>query len=208
MKHLSLACIGTLVLASATLQAQEVSRFSFDVGGGFTAPVGTVGNNTDYGWGLKAGAGVNFNSHLSLMANVGYDSLGISSGSLGTIGVNGGNVNIFSARLDPVLHVGSYHHADFYVTGGGGLYRQERSFGSVNTGVTSISDPFFGATPASYAAGSSSTYSVNKPGFDAGMGLAFGSKWHGKFFAEARYNRMFLNNTHTDFLPVTFGFRW
>ncbi len=206
MKHYWLPCIGALVLASATLQAQEVSRFSFDVGGGFTSPLDTIGNNTDYGWGLKAGAGVNFNSHLSLMANVGYDSLGIASSSLTTAGVTGGNVNIFSARLDPVYHVGAYHHADFYVTGGGGLYRQERQFNTAVSGVTTINDPIFGT---SYTSGvGSSSYSVNKPGFDAGMGVAFGSKWHGKFFAEARYNRMFLDGGHTDFLPVTFGFRW
>ena len=28
------------------------------------------------------------------------------------------------------------------------------------------------------------------------------------FLPEARYNRIFVNNYHTDYLPVTFGFRW
>jgi hypothetical protein len=31
--------------------------------------------------------------------------------------------------------------------------------------------------------------------------------WHGKFFAEAKYNRIFANY-HSDYVPVTFGFRW
>jgi hypothetical protein len=208
LKQLGLLWVGTLVLASATLHAQEVSRFSFDVGGGFTTPLDTIGGNTDVGWGLKAGAGVNFNSHLSLMANVGYDALGINSTSLANIGANGGNINIFSARLDPVLHVGTYHHADFYVTGGGGLYREERTFTSYNSTAITITDPFFGAAPAPLTPSSALNYSVNKPGFDAGMGVAFGSKWHGKFFAETRFNRMFLNGGHVDYLPVTFGFRW
>jgi hypothetical protein len=54
------------------------------------------------------------------------------------------------------------------------------------------------------------SYSVNKPGIDAGMGIAFGSKWHGKFFAEARYNRIFMGRFggDTEYVPVTFGFRW
>jgi hypothetical protein len=53
-----------------------------------------------------------------------------------------------------------------------------------------------------------SSYSVNKPGIDAGMGIAFDTKWHGKIFAEARYNRIFMGPFHTDYVPVTFGFRW
>jgi hypothetical protein len=50
--------------------------------------------------------------------------------------------------------------------------------------------------------------SVNKPGIDACVGVAFGSKWHGRFFAEARYNRIFMGNNFpaTEYLPVTFGF--
>ena len=52
-------------------------------------------------------------------------------------------------------------------------------------------------------------YSVNKPGFNAGMGVALGTKWHGKVFAEARYVHIFLNNgERADYVPVTFGFRW
>lgn len=67
-------------------------------------------------------------------------------------------------------------------------------------------DPYLGF----YAVGGTailSSSSVNKPGWDAGVGIAFGSVWHGKFFAEAKYNRI-AANYHTDYLPVTFGFRW
>jgi len=41
------------------------------------------------------------------------------------------------------------------------------------------------------------------------MGIALGTKWHGKFFAEARYHRIIMGNYgHTDYVPVSFGFRW
>jgi hypothetical protein len=43
---------------------------------------------------------------------------------------------------------------------------------------------------------------------DAGAGIAFGTKWHGKFFAEARYDRIFMRNSHTDYVPIACGFRW
>jgi len=29
-----------------------------------------------------------------------------------------------------------------------------------------------------------------------------------QIFAEARYHRIFMGNGHTDYLPVSFGFRW
>ena len=68
--------------------------------------------------------------------------------------------------------------------------------------------PFFGYFPANYATNIVvSDYSTNRPGIDAGIGIALGSKWGGKFFAEARYERIFMGNFHTDYLPVTFGFR-
>ena len=36
-----------------------------------------------------------------------------------------------------------------------------------------------------------------------------GAKWRGKFYAEAKYDHVFLNGfLHTDYLPVSFGFRW
>lgn len=49
-------------------------------------------------------------------------------------------------------------------------------------------DPFFGfyraAIPTTQVL---SSYTVNKPGVNGGLGIVLGTKWHGKFFAEARY---------------------
>ncbi|HEY3742059.1 MAG TPA: hypothetical protein VGL53_19540, partial [Bryobacteraceae bacterium] len=54
-----------------------------------------------------------------------------------------------------------------------------------------------------------STYSVNKLGFNGGLGIEAGSRWHAKFFAEARYHRIIMGNgNHTDYVPVTIGMRW
>jgi hypothetical protein len=50
---------------------------------------------------------------------------------------------------------------------------------------------------------------VNKPGVNGGIGLSFGGYKRAKFYAEARYHRMFLGgDRHTDILPVTFGVRF
>jgi hypothetical protein len=208
MKRFALtSCFGILAFASAN--AQEFSRFSADFGGGYTAPVGNTGRYLDGGWNIRGGVGYNFSPHVGAMLNVGLDSMGINETTLANVGAQGGDVHVFHATIDPVLHLTPKRHVDLYVTGGGGMFRrfQEFTTPTVVTGAAFV--PFFGFFPVAFGANQIlASYSVNKPGFDAGAGIAFGTLGHGKFFAEARYDHMFLNNGHTDFVPVTLGFRW
>jgi hypothetical protein len=115
------------------------------------------------------------------MLNVGSDSMDINSATLRNIGV----------------------------PGGGGLLHRFQEFTAPTVVTTTAFIPFFGFTPLSFGASQVlASYSVNKPGYDVGAGIEFGTIKHGKLFAEARYDHMFLNNGHTDFVPVTLGFRW
>jgi hypothetical protein len=208
MKHLVVTS-GLLLLASTILGAQETQRFSFDIGGGFTNPVGNTGRHLDDGWNVGAGFGVNFSPHLGVMLDLGYNSMGINSGTLGNLGFGGGNLNVFSATIDPVVHLNPHGHLDVYVTGGGGLYHRYQDFTQPAVATVTGFDPFFGFFPVNVPVNQVvSSYSVNKPGIDVGMGVAFGTKWRGKIFAEARYNRIFMGAYHTDYVPVTFGYRW
>jgi|SRR5579871_2141453 len=207
MKSLLFAT-GVVLCAAGMAAAQEASHFAFNIGGGFTEPVGTTGRYTDMGWNVGAGAGVNFNSWVGALVDVHYNDLGINSTTLQNIGVPGGGLHIFSATLDPIVHLTPKSHFDLYVTGGGGLYHRMQDFTAPGTATFTGYNPFFGFYPVTVGTTRIlSSYSSNKPGWDAGVGIAFGSVWHGKFFAEARYNRTF-DNHRTDFLPVTFGFRW
>jgi Outer membrane protein beta-barrel domain len=209
MKNLALAsCFSLLVLGS--LSAQETPRFGFDIGAGFTTPVGKTGRHLDSGWNLRAGAGYNFSPYVGAMIDVGYDSFGINSATLNNLGFPDGGLHIFSATLDPIIHLNPKGHLDVYVTGGGGLFRRSQEFTQPAVTVTSGFDPFFGFFPVAVPVNQVlSSYSVNKPGIDIGAGLAIGTKGHGKIFAEAKYNRIFMGNSfHTDYVPVTFGFRW
>jgi hypothetical protein len=203
------ACAGLLLAGG--LRAQEFSHFAFGVGAGFTTPVGDTGTRTDLGWNVRGGVGVNFSPYVGLMVNAGYDNLGINSSTLANIGVPGGRMSVFSATLDPIVHLTPKRHYDVYITGGGGLFHRYQEFTAPTVAVTTGFDPFFGFFPVALSANQVlASYSVNKPGIDAGIGVAFGSKWHGKFFAEARYNRIFMGNNFgdTEYMPVTFGFRW
>jgi len=211
MKKLAIAsCVGLMMVGA--LSAQEFSRFAFNAGAGFTQAVGDTGTRLDLGWNARLGAGVNFSPYVGLMVNAGYDNMGVNPTTLTNIGVPGGRMSVFSATLDPIVHFNPKGRVDFYVTGGGGLFHRYQEFTAPTVSVVTGFDPFFGFVPVALPANQVlASYSVNKPGMDIGAGIAFGSKWHGKFFAEAKYMRIFMGNrapNDTEYIPVTFGFRW
>jgi hypothetical protein len=194
-----------VVLVGGALQAQELPPFSFAFGGGYTNSLGSTGRNLDNGWNAQVGAGFNFTSYLGVMLDLNYSGMGINSATLSKLGAQGGNVDILAFTVDPIVHLHRKGPVDFYLVGGGGLYRRYDDLVSPTVGFVPVATPFglFNAPVAGVLA----SYSINKPGFDAGAGLTFGTKWRAKFYAEARYNRMFTN-VPTDYIPVTFGIRW
>jgi len=202
MKAIVLTC-GLALCVLATASAQENSGVALNIGAGFTTPLGNTGRNLDYGWHVQGGIGYNFNPWVGALVDLGYNRMGVNSTTLGNLGYAGGDLSVFSATLDPIVHLNPHGHFDVYVTGGGGLYHQYQDF-TQPAFISSPYNPFFGF----YGNAVVSSYSVNKPGIDAGVGVEMGTRWHGKFFAEARYNRIFTGAYHTDYLPVTFGFRW
>lgn len=208
-KHL-LVLGGAALLFGGTLSAQEGSRFAFSAGGGWTEPVSNTGRNLDRGWNIAGGGGMNFNRYFSTMIDLGYTHMGINSSSLSNAGFPGGGVNVFSATVDPVFRVNPGHHVEGYIIGGAGLYRVTREFTQPSLATFTNFNPFFGfynvTVPTTEILDS---YTINKPGLNIGAGFTVGTRWRGKFFGEARYNRIFIgNDRHFDYVPVTFGFRW
>ena len=183
--------------------AQETSRYDFSVGAGFTTALGDTGRYVNNGWNLGAGFGYNFSSYFGAVLDLNYNSMGLTGAQLFNYGVSNGGLHVFSATVDPIVHLTPKLPVDVYVTGGGGLYRRAEAYSVPTLTAPPAYNPFFGFAPS----GLVDYYSSVKPGIDAGIGLAFASKWKGKFFVEARYNRI-IANYHTDYLPVTIGYRW
>ena len=209
MKTLSNSLL-LMVAGGSLLFAQETPRFTFDIGAGFVESVGSTRTQLDKtGWNIDGGFGVNVTHSLAVKLDLGFTDFGINGATLTDVGVPNGDVKIFTSLINPTYHVGGIHHVDFYVFGGGGLFHQYQEFTAPALGTTSFYNPFFGFYPAAGVGQAIlSSYSVNKPGYDVGAGIEMGTKWHGKVFAEARYDHMFNSGSHTDFIPVTFGFRW
>lgn len=198
------------LVVSCAVFAQETPRFAFNIGAGFTQPVGNTRRRLDTGYNIEAGAGYNFHPRIGVLAQFGFNSFGINGATLANVGFPDGSVRVYSGTLNPIVHVAPKGPVDVYLIGGGGLYHRTQEFTAPTIASVTAFDPFFGfyqaAIPVNQVLAS---YSVNKPGVNGGMGFAFGTKWHAKFYAEARYHRIIMgNNRHTDFVPVTFGIRW
>jgi len=201
---------GAALLCAGSMMAQEGIRPTFSVSGGWIEPVGSTGRHVDRGWNIGAGGGLNFNNVVGTTIDLGYNSMGLNSATLTNAGFPGGSFTDFSAAINPIVHLTPGQHADFYLVGGVGLHHITTQFTQPSVSPFVGFDPFFGFyTALRPTTDILASYSVNKPGIDFGAGVAFGTKFHGKFFAEARYNRVFMTGErHVDYLPVSFGFRW
>ena len=202
--------VGTGFICMAASFAQESSGFTFDVGAGFSEPVGATGRQlSNAAWNLEAGFGGNLNPWVGAKIDLGYSSFGINSGTLANIGIPNGDLHIFSATLDPVVHLNPHGHFDFYLTGGGGIFHNHEDFGQPTGVIVPGTDTYFSFYPTTSPVSSvPGSYTFTRPGIDAGAGIAIGTKFHGKFFAEAKYDRIFVGPYHIDYVPVSFGYRW
>ncbi|HUE20754.1 MAG TPA: hypothetical protein VMQ86_03685 [Bryobacteraceae bacterium] len=70
---------------------------------------------------------------MGALIDLNYNSFGINTTTLQSVGVPGGGLHVFAATLDPIVHLTPKSHFDLYVTGGGGLYRRMQDF-TVPTG--------------------------------------------------------------------------
>lgn len=209
MKAISLASgIGLLLIGAVS--AQETPPVSFNIGGGFTQTLGGTGQRLNNGWNVDGGVGFNFSSYVGVMGQFNFNQFDINTTTLNAIGFPGGDVSVWSATLNPIVHTNPHGPVDVYFIGGGGWYQRRQQFTQPTIAVLPGFDPYFGFYNVSVPANQVITsYTVNKPGVNGGIGVALGTKWHVKVYAEARYHRIILSeNRHTDYLPVTFGFRW
>jgi len=208
MKQLYFA-LGIGVLLAGAACAQETPKFAFNLGGGFTEPVGRTGGHLDTGWNLSAGAGYNFSPYIGALVQFNDMQSNINGTTLRNVGFPDGDVNVWSLTLNPIVHTHPKGPADLYFIVGGGFYHWRQEFTAPDVAAVTGYDPFFGffqtAVPVKNVL---SSYSVNKPGVNGGIGLSFGTKWNAKFYAEARYHRIIFGDRHADYLPVTFGIRW
>jgi len=203
-------CVGGLLLALPSF-AQNDNKFTFNVGAGFTEPVRDFGR-LDVGFNVTAGAGVNLDPHLGVIAEFGFNNMGLTRRALAIAGVPDGSTRIYSLTLNPVIRLNPRGRLDAYIVGGGGYYRRTIEFTEPTIATVTLFDPFYGvffpaAVPANTVLGS---FTQNKIGWNVGAGLSVRVSQDGnaKIFAESRYHYIYTSPRETKILPVTFGLRW
>src|SRR3954471_9185688 len=114
-KALMVITAATLMSGVASAQTTELNRFTFSAGAGFTTPTQTAGERLNRGWNVTAGAGVNFNPYLGAMVQLNYNHMGINGATLNSLGFPNGNVSVWSATLNPVIHLTPRKAVDAYL---------------------------------------------------------------------------------------------
>ncbi len=211
MRKMLNSCALVILASSVAFAQDELPRFAFNIGGGFTTPRANAGERLDRGWNIAGAAGYRFHPNFDLALDMSYNSFGVNTATLNNLGFPDGTVRMWSATLNPVIHTMPRGPVDVYFTGGGGFYQWNQQFTVPDTATFTAFDPYFGifypvAVPVNVVV---SEYTLNKAGVNGGAGIAFGTRWKAKVYAEARFHRMFLgSNRYVDTLPVTFGIRW
>jgi opacity protein-like surface antigen len=200
-----------LISLGTALPVSAQAGLNFQAGGGFTTPFYNTGRTLDTGWNVGGGVGVSPIPYWGMNLDVLYNQMSINRSTLTAIQVPDGNVKVWSATINPILRVNPRERAGMYITGGGGFYQRRVQFTQPTTITGSVFDPFFGIFyPAAFPANQViSEASVNKPGWNGGIGLNWKlGNSRASVFAEARYHHMFTAPRATTFVPVIFGFRW
>ncbi len=202
--------LAVFLLSVAARAQSDMHRWTFNVGAGPTATIGTMHNRLNTGFNFNAGGGINVSHPLAIMAEFGYNSFGISDQALSALNVPGGNARIYSLTIDPMLRFGYDHKFGGYIIGGGGWYRRTVEFTQPTTAIVPFYDPWWGffgqaAIPADQVIGSRT---VDVGGWNIGAGFTVGIPRGAKFYTEARYHWMNAGTHNTTVLPITFGVRW
>ena len=99
----------SLLLALAGVALSAAPAFSetpltFSIGGGPTVPGKYAGRHFNTGFNFKAGAGIHPIRAVGVMAEFGFNRLGLTYGALSRVGVSDGSGRIYSATLNPMVH--------------------------------------------------------------------------------------------------------
>lgn len=194
---------------------QMLHNLTFELGGGFNAPVGNDVPYITWGGNFTLGAGVRFSNQLSALFEYQFMDDKLPGPFEAAYGVQAGNSHINGLTASPVLHLTPKWTNGLYVVGGWGYYHK-----STNLQDYEEVESFYGVydEPVTVASVTS-----NQWGGNLGLGLyhhlgsgMYGSDTgHTELFAEARYT--FLHTPPatqvngfgtTELIPVTLGVRF
>jgi opacity protein-like surface antigen len=199
-----------LISAKATIAQEESTRWTGNVGVGFSPLVGALDKRLDNGWHISLGGGYRLNARLSVGGQVMYNGFGVSSGVLKELSVPDGNSHLWAFTAEPRFYFAPRHKVNPYLVGGVGYYRRVVQFTRPTAVGVTVFDPFFGFVPVVIPANQVlGTIVRDGIGGSAGFGFSVPIKQTGaKFFTEARFHYADGGRIPTRMIPVTIGVRF
>jgi len=194
---LSLAAVPAF--AQGPYFGSEPWRPTGSFGVGFSTPVNPLANRLDTGWNVAGGVGVTQN-YFGVTVDAMFNDFGINRRTLAQVGARRGSQKYWAVTVDPTFHVNDRGPLDFYVIGGAGLYGRNTKYRASSAA----------AGPGFAEFDLVRSEQILRLGVNLGAGFAFNLSEQSniKFFAEARYHRMFTPGTAASFIPVTVGIRF
>jgi len=200
--------ITILLLAIGSLQAQDYSKFMFNIGGGISFPQGNLSNFVNDGGNFVIGGGYGFMKHVGVDTEFMWNDLPINSATKQALQTPGASARQYAWTFNPIVHTQIGERFGVYGIGGIGWYH--RSGETTTPGVGVICDPYwswwYGCSVGSVNVVTGSR-SANAFGENIGGGATIRLKGHVDFYTELRYHHASYNKVSTNLLPLTFGIR-
>jgi opacity protein-like surface antigen len=192
-----------------TAQAQDFSKFMFNIGGGVGFPQGDMSSFVNNGGNFVVGGGINLHKYFGVDTEFMWHDLPLNSATLAHLQTPGASARQYAWTFNPIVHFPIGEKFGAYANGGIGWYH--RSGETTTPGTAVICDPYwswwFGCTIGTVDVVTGSA-SANAFGENIGGGLYRIGESHAKIYAEIRYHHASYNRVATDLLPLTFGVRW
>ena len=148
----------------------------------------------DAGWNIAGGVGLS-QGYVGLMLDGFFTDFGITHNALVRDGATRGSQRFWAVTVDPIVHVNERGPADFYLTGGAGIYGQ----------LTKLRAPAGAASQFDLTR----TENLYRAGVNGGAGFAFNlNDTRLKLFLEARYHHIFTPGSGGSLIPITVGVRF
>jgi hypothetical protein len=203
---LVLVAFGLVVSA----QAQDESKFLFNIGGGIGFPQSDLGTFVNNGANVVVGGGYRITKAIAVDSEFMWQDLPLNSQTLDFLRTPGASARQYSWTFNPIVRFPLGHRLGAYIIGGIGWYH--RSGETTTPGVGVVCDPYWswwygcGIGEVNFVTGSTS---ANAFGENIGGGLTIRlGEGRTKFYTEVRYHHAGYHSVSTDVLPLTFGFRW
>jgi hypothetical protein len=205
----------------APLQAEEIQKLTFDIGGGVSAPLNPIARYVGTSGNFVTGAGVNLNKNNSIEGDFMWSGLPPNLTNFHPLLLPRGSMNLFTLTANYRYHLDNIGGSMFgaYLIGGGGWYYRHFSINkNFIVPPNTVCQPVwfwwgYGCDSSGFVASAEIASGGNSAGgVDAGAGFTvkIGNKgW--KFYTEARYNYAWsrgIARIPTTLIPVTLGIRY